>query len=162
MVETTDHVTKLLNLRALAASVNERYVDQSVNAKCKIFLDELHISKQSRLLSKITTGQVNNETWKNHRIRRITSSKVGAVLQKIDDKLNVGNETSAENLVIDLMQYKPPFKSKATQWGLNKEPLARKAYEYGCKKDHSHFSVSAHGLIVTRLLRKLQKHLELA
>ena len=79
------------------------------------FLDDLHIStEQSRLLSQITTGQVSNETWKNHRIGGITSSKVGAVLQNIDDKLNVRNKTAAENLVIDLMQYKPPFKSKAT------------------------------------------------
>ena len=150
MVETTDHVTEPLTLPALASSVNERYPDRSINAKCKIFLDELHIStEQSRLLSQITTGQVSNETWKNHRIGRITSSKVGAVLPKIDDKLNVRNKTSAENLVIDLMQYKPPFKSKATQWGINKEPLARKAYEQRCKKDHSHFSVTEVGLFVS-------------
>ena len=84
VVETTDHVTEPLTLPALASSVNERYLDQSINAKCKIFLDELHIStEQSHLLSQITTGQVNNETWKNHRIGRITSSKVGAVLQKL-------------------------------------------------------------------------------
>ena len=95
LVETTDRVTEPLTLPALAASVNERYLDQSVKAKCKIFLDELQIStEQSHLLSQITTGQVNNETWKNHRIGRITSSKVGAVLQKIDDKLNVRNKTS--------------------------------------------------------------------
>lgn len=84
VVETTDHVTEPLTLPALASSVNERYLDQSINAKCKIFLDELHISaEQSHLLSQITTGQVNNETWKNRRIGRITSSKVGAVLQKL-------------------------------------------------------------------------------
>ena len=47
------------------------------------------------------------------------------------------------------MQYKPPFKSKATQWGINKEPLARKAYEQRCKKDHSHFSVTEVGLFVS-------------
>ena len=150
LVETTDHVTEPLTLPALAASVNERYPDRSINAKCKLFLDELHISTaQSRPLSQMTTGEVNNETWKNHRIGRITSSKVGVVLQKIDDKLNMRNKTSAENLVIDLMQYKPPFKSKATQWGINKEPLARKAYEQRCKKDHSHFSVTEVGLFVS-------------
>ena len=83
LVETTDHVTELLTLPALAASVNERYPDQNVDAKCKIFLDELHISpEQSCLLSQITAGQANNEAWNKHRIGRITSSKVGAVLQK--------------------------------------------------------------------------------
>ena len=87
LVETAEHVTEPLTLPALAASVNERYPDQSVDAKCQFFLDELHIStEQSHLLSQRTTGQVNNETWKNHTIGRITSSKVGALLQKIDDK----------------------------------------------------------------------------
>ena len=69
-VETAEHVTEPLTLPALAASVNERYPDQSVDvdAKCQIFLDELHIStEQSRLLSQITTGQVNNDTWKDHK-----------------------------------------------------------------------------------------------
>ena len=150
LVETTDHVTEPLTSPALAASVNERYPDQNVDAKCKIFPDELHISpEQSCLLSQITVDQASNEAWNKHRIGRITSSKVGAVLQKIDDKLKVRNPTSAENLVIDIMQYKPPFKSKATQWGINKEPMARKAYEQRCKKEHSHFSVSESGLLVS-------------
>ena len=140
LVETTDHVTEPLTLTALAASVNERYPDQNVDTKCKIFLDELHISReQSCLLSQLTVGQANSEAWNKHRIGRINSSKVGAVLQKIGDKLKVRNPTSAENLVIDIMQYKPLFKSKATQWSINKEPLARKAYEQRCKKEHSHF-----------------------
>ena len=108
LVETADHVTEPLTLPALAASVNERYPDQNVDAKCKIFLDELHISpEQSWLLSQIKVGQANNEAWNKHRIGRITSPKVGAVLQKIDDKLKVRNRTSADNLVIDIMQYKP-------------------------------------------------------
>lgn len=150
IVKTTNLVTEPPTLPALAASVNERYPNKSVDDKCKIFLDELHISpEQSRLLSQITVGQVSNDTWKNHRIGRITSSKVGAVLQKIDDNLNLRNKTSAENLVIEIMQYKLPFKSKATQWGINKEPLARKTYEQRCKKDHSHFSVTEVGLLVS-------------
>lgn len=59
------------------------------------------------------------------------------------------NLSSAENLVIDILQYKPPFSSKATQWGINKEPLARKGYEQRCKKEHNHFSVSETGLLVS-------------
>ena len=47
------------------------------------------------------------------------------------------------------MQYKPPFKSKATQWGINKEPLARKAYQQRCKKEHSHYYVYGSGLLVS-------------
>ena len=86
--KTTDHVIELLTLPALAAAVNERYPDQ--NAKCKIFLDELHISlEQSCLLSQITVGQANNKARNKNRIGRITSSKVGAVLQKIDNKPKV-------------------------------------------------------------------------
>ena len=152
LVETTDQVTEQLTLTALAASVNERYPDQNVDAKGKIFLDELHISpEQSCLLSQITVGQANNEAWNKHRIGRITSSKVGAVLQNIDDKLKVRNPRSAENLVIDIMQYKPPFKSKVAQWSINKEPVAIKVYERRCKKEHSHFSVSESGFLVFQL-----------
>lgn len=125
LVETTD-VTEPPTLPALAASINERFPDLNVDDKCKSFVDELHISpEQSHLLSQITIGQLNNEAWKNRRVGRITSSKVGTVLPKIDDKLNVRNITPAENLAIEIMQYKPPFKSKATQRSISKEPLAR-------------------------------------
>ena len=56
--------------------------------------------------------------------------------KKLTTNQKYESQKSAENLLIDIMQYKPPFKSKATQWGINKEPLARKAYEQRCKKEH--------------------------
>lgn len=149
-VSTSEHFSEPLTLPALAASINDKVRGQDLNVKCQVFLIELSCtSLQSTILSEKTFGQSDNELWSKHRIGRITSSKVGAVFPKLDDELNIKNISSAENLVIDIMQYKPPFKAKATQWGISKEPLARKKYEITSKKEHKHLEVSETGLVVS-------------
>ena len=46
LVETRNQILDPLTLPELAASVNKKYPDCNVDAKCKMFLDELHISPE--------------------------------------------------------------------------------------------------------------------
>lgn len=64
LVKIADHIEEPPSLPELAAIVNERYPEEVIDSKSKMFLSELHIShQQSHLLSQITKGQVSNETW---------------------------------------------------------------------------------------------------
>ena len=104
------------------------------------FFAQLNLTtvQQERILS-LTIGQSATVKWLQFRAGLITATKLLAVIRKYDDNLMVKNIESAQNLVINILQYKAPVSTKAMQWGVSNESIARKIYTRVMKTTHKNF-----------------------
>lgn len=107
------------------------------------------------VLSKVTLLQ--KKVWDNpviqlghcNRVGIITASRMLSVLRKTDEAGTVKDQQSTDNLTIQILGYKKEVKTKAMNWGLMNEPLARKRYKTISQKCHTNFSVSEMGLVLS-------------
>lgn len=72
-----------------------------------------------------------------------------SVLRKTDEDGRVKDQQSTANLAIQILGYNKEVKTKAMNWGLMNEPLARKRYKTISQKCHTNFSVTETGLVLS-------------
>ena len=101
------------------------------------------------LLQKKSVVQSSNSTWALYRVGIITASRMLSVLRKTDEDGRVKDQQSAANLTIQILGYNKKVKTKAMNWGLMNEPLARKRYKTISQKCHTNFSVTETGLVLS-------------
>ncbi|KAG8231085.1 hypothetical protein J437_LFUL011053 [Ladona fulva] len=99
----------------LASTLTEETPD--ISERQIAFLDSLHLSSDERdRIQKSTTDQTLNQTWKVERLKRLTSSMFGSVCK-------MKQSTPCAKKVIQVL-YSNFSGNKATQYGVEKEPLA--------------------------------------
>ena len=108
------------------------------------------------VLSKVTLLQ--KEAWDSpviqhghilYRVGIITASRMLSVLRKTDEAGRVKDQQSTANLTIQILGCNKEVKTKAMNWSLMNEPLARKRYKTISQKCHTNFSVSEAGLVLS-------------
>ena len=92
-------------------------------------------------LCKITKDQSLSHSWKAYRVGRITSS-----FSKTDFPTN--QCSPSKSFIADIMQYNPPFRSEATDYGKNMEKYARESFQTFFRKFHRNCQVKETGLHV--------------
>ena len=118
--------------------------------KCSLFLHELKLSScQRKEVADRTCGQSINDAWSERRTGVITASRMQAVVRKIDENGEIKNRSAADNLVSSILNYKPPVSTKATQWGILNEPVARLKYNSIMAKIHNDFELKETGLVLS-------------
>ena len=106
-------------------------------------------SEQSNIIAEKRWGQSCNSTWALYRVGIITASRLLSVLRKTDEDGKVKDQQSTDNLTIQILGYNKEVKTKAMNWGLMNEPIARKRYKVISQKCHSNFSVSETGIVLS-------------
>ena len=106
-------------------------------------------TEQSNIIAQRSMGQSSNSTWALYRVGIITASRMLSVLKKTDEDGRVKDQQSTANLTIQILGYNKEVKTKAMNWGLINEPLARKRYKTISQKCHKNFSVSETGLVLS-------------
>ncbi|XP_042144684.1 uncharacterized protein LOC120850666 [Ixodes scapularis] len=92
-------------------------------------------------IEKSTRRQAVTIFWRQVRYGRITAS----VLNKVQ---TMRDSTSPKATLDLILQRSPPVDTEATRWGIEKEPVAKKAYqEYMCTK-HNDFRLCDVGFVV--------------
>ena len=82
-----------------------------------------------------------SHSWKAHRVGRITSSFAKTAFST--------NQCSpSKSFIADIMQYNPPFRSEATDYGKNMEKYARESFQTFFRKFHRNCRVKETGLHV--------------
>ena len=72
-----------------------------------------------------------------------------SVLRKTEEDGRVKDQQSTANLTIQILGYNKEVKTKAMNWGLMNEPLARERYKTISQKCHTNFSVTETGLVLS-------------
>ena len=62
--------------------------------------------------------------------------------------MSIKNPNKSRTLISKVCGYYPKFKSKATEWGITNEPIARKMYEGIYQSKHRNFSVVEPGFYI--------------
>ena len=89
-------------------------------------------------LFEATSEQASNKVWMIHRAGRITASICYKVSRMQD----------SESLIESVMQYKPPFSSKYTEYGKAMEPEACRSFFSDESKKHENFTIYQSGLVI--------------
>lgn len=89
-------------------------------------------------LCEATSEQASNKIWMIHRAGRITASTCYKVSRMQDSK----------SLLESVMQYKPPFTSKYTEYGKAMEPEACRSFFLEESKNHENFTIYQSGLVI--------------
>jgi len=106
------------------------------------FLVTISMNEQEiNLIQESTSEQAGSEIWFQYRTNRITASKFKDAVQKINDNMTVKNPDKSRTFISKVCRYYPKFESKATQWGITNEPIARKNYTTQNKSKHKKFKV---------------------
>ena len=84
---------------------------------------------QSEEVANRTRGQAENNLWYEARTGILTASRMLAVIRKLDDDCSIQNQVSTDNLVSNILGYKPQVSTKATKWGKLNEPVAIQKYQ---------------------------------
>ena len=92
--------------------------------------------------------QSESTNWFEYRNDRITASNFFFAAKKVDANLQVINPGKSKTFLSNVCGYYPKVKSKATQWGLGNEALARKLYIKNSRKKHHNLHVSECGLFI--------------
>lgn len=122
----------------------------TVQEQCEQLIRELSWStEQSNIIAQRSMGQSSNSTWALHRVGIITASQMLSVLRKTDEAGRVKDQQSTAKLTIQILGCNKEVKTKAMNWGLMNEPLARKQYKTISRKCHTNFSVSETGLVLS-------------
>jgi len=117
-VETSEHIE-------LPMSLNNVSMDKI--GSFDEFLEIISINEQEiNLIQESTSEQAGSELWFEYRTNRITASKFKDSVQKINDNMTVKNPDKSRTFISKVCGYYPRFESKATQWGITNEPIARK------------------------------------
>eukprot|EP00112_Aurelia_sp_Birch-Aquarium-sp1_P020389 Seg5241.2 transcript_id=Seg5241.2/GoldUCD/mRNA.D3Y31 product="hypothetical protein" protein_id=Seg5241.2/GoldUCD/D3Y31 len=94
--------------------------------------------KMCENLCEATSEQASNKIWMIHRAGRITASTCYKVSRMQDSK----------SLLESVMQYKPPFTSKYTEYGKAMEPEACRSFFLEESKNHENFTIYQSGLVI--------------
>ena len=122
----------------------------TVQEQCEQLIRELSWStEQSNIIAQRSIGQSSNSTWALYRVGIITASRMLSVLRKTDEAGRVKDQQSTANLTIQILGCNKEVKTKAMNWSLMNEPLARKRYKTISQKCHTNFSVSETGLVLS-------------
>ena len=100
----------------------------------------MYILLDGKILSYLILSKYRND--------RVTASNFFFVAKKVDSNLKLINPEKSKTLLSKVCGYYPNVKSKATQWGLGNEPVARKLYIKDNRKKHKHLQVSECGLFI--------------
>ena len=147
-IVSTEKAEEPMPLICQAKMVSQVY--PTVQEQCEQLVRELYWStEQSNIIAKKSVGQSSNSTWALYRVGIITGSRILSVLRKTDEDGRVKEQQSTDNLTIQILGYKKEVKTKAMDWGLMNEPLARKRYKTISQKCHTNFSVSEMGLVLS-------------
>ena len=147
-IVSTEKAEEPMPLICQANMVSQVY--PTVQEQCEHFVRELSWStEQSNIIAKKSVGQSSNSTWALYRVGIITASRMLSVLRKTDEAGTVKDQQSTDNLTIQILGYKKEVKTKAMNWVLMNEPLARKRYKTISQKCHTNFSVSEMGLVLS-------------
>lgn len=99
--------------------------------QCEQLIRELSWStEQSNIIAQRSMGQSSKySTWALYRVGIITASRMLSVLRKTDEDGRIKDQQSTANFTIQILGYNKEVKTKAMNWGLINEPLARKRYK---------------------------------
>ena len=84
--------------------------------------NEILYAKKIDNFCKITKDQSLSRSWKTHRVGRITSSFAKTTF-------STNQYSLSKSFVESIMQYNPPFKSDATDYGKDMEKYARESIQ---------------------------------
>ena len=113
------------------------------------FLEAIKItSEQCELIEKSTQQQSDNELWFAYRAFRVTVSKFKDAVEKVNDNMVIKNPDKCRTFISKVCGYYPKFSSKATEWGIANEPIARNIYYKKFKSKHRDFHVREGGLFI--------------
>ncbi|XP_068727257.1 uncharacterized protein [Montipora capricornis] len=147
-IVSTDKGEEPMPLICQAEMVSQVY--PTVQEQCEQLVRELSWStEQSNIIAKESVGQSSNSTWALYKAGIITASRMLSVLRKTDEAGKVKDQQSTDNLTIQILGYKKEVTTKAMNWGLMNEPLARKRYKRISQKCHTNLSVSETGLVLS-------------
>ena len=136
-VETSEHV----DMPPTVEDVKENDFERLVQA-LKVTL------KQQMLVQEATKNQSSNEKWFAYRKGRITASIFKDAVHKVNDNLTVINRHKSKSIIAKVCGYNSYFESKATQWGVANEPVARNLYRNSNMTKHSNFIVTEPGFFI--------------
>ena len=104
-------------------------------------------AEQTLLIQK-TKAQSSSETWHEHRNDRVTALIFKSAVIKVSKYNVIINPGKSKTLISNICGYNKRFTSKATDWGISNEPIARKNCIGERKKFHKEFVVSETGFHV--------------
>ncbi|XP_013406999.1 uncharacterized protein LOC106171266 [Lingula anatina] len=95
---------------------------------------------QVSFVESVTREQAKSAKWCQYRVGRITASR-------IYEATRTNTETPSRSLIKGIC--KPTsFKSVHTDWGIRKEPVAKKAYNNEMNRQHTDFTMKDSGLVL--------------
>ena len=150
VIASEDIILEPISVTSLANGIKSQFPDLSLPEKYSMFLSELKLTHSQREeVARKTSGQSNNQTWTEMRRGVITASRMLAVVRKIYADGQIRNKKSADNLVSTILNYVPSFSTKATQWGILNEPVARNKYKTAAAKKHKDFRLNETGIVLS-------------
>ena len=108
-------------------------------------------SEQCELIEKSTQQQSDNELWFAYRAFRVTASKFKDAVEKVNDNMVIKNPEKCRTFISKVCGYYPKLSSKATEWGIANEPIARNIYYKKFKSKHRDFHVREGGLFIKQI-----------
>ena len=118
--------------------------DDELTQHCEEVFKTISITKdESIYLAEATRLQSLSVLWHTHRKGRITASSFGKVY-------HTNISTPSVSLRRSIL-HRPTFRSEATEWGTEKEEIARQAYLEIASRKHQSLTLSTTGLCVNPL-----------
>ena len=140
VVSTSEHIAFPPKLKDLSMDKIETFSE---------FLVAIKIThEQCELIEKSTQQQSDSELWFDYRAFRITASKFKDAVEKVNDNMVIKNPDKCRTFISKVCGYYPKFSSKATEWGIANEPIARNIYYKKYKSKHKDFTVREGGLFI--------------
>ena len=140
VVSTSEHIALPPKLKDLSMDNIENFSQ---------FLEAIKITnEQCELIERSTQQQSESELWFDYRAFRITASKFKDAVEKVNDNMVIKNPDKCRTFISKVCGYYPKFSSKATEWGISNEPIARSIYFKTFKSKHKDFTVREGGLFI--------------
>ena len=116
---------------------------QELLSECAKLLDSLQVAaEEAAAIEASTRKQSSSKEWFQQRAGRITASKFKSACATNPDK-------PSKSLIKGICYPDAHrFSNAATKWGIEKEPVAREAFEFAVAADHLNLSVAECGLHV--------------
>ena len=148
-VETSEHIATSKSIDTIVEEIKAenrlKPFDMVRELKAAVKIS----NKQIQFIQEKTSNQSLCEEWFIHRKNRVTASKFKLIANKVNDDMTIINPTKVKTAVSSICGYYKQHSSKATQWGIENEEVARKVYVENMKKKHKQLNVSTCGFFIS-------------
>ena len=117
----------------------------------KLFMNKLSVrNEQIKYVESATRQQNNSSLWYKFRYGRITASNFKEVICKVSDEFNVINPLKLKTIISKICDEPKRINSKALEWGVTNEAIARQSYRKISKKKHKGLQVFESGFFISK------------